>query len=98
MLAEVIAETTNELIMSLRNTINYYFNTRQQIQMRALILTGGGAELQGLPRALSEALRMQVVPADAFSTVTVSKAAAKAVGVDRQSMTVALGLALGSFA
>ena len=55
MLAEVIAVTTNELITSLRNTINYYSNSRPQLQTRALILTGGGADLQGFARALSEA-------------------------------------------
>jgi len=98
MLAEVIAVTTNELITSLRNTINYYSNSRPQLQTRALILTGGGADLQGFARALSEALRVQVIPADAFSTVEVSKLAAKTPIAERQSMTVALGLALGSIA
>lgn len=98
MVADIIAESTGELITSLRNTINFYFNTRPQVQMRALILTGGGAELQGFSRALADNLRVQVVPADAFSTVDVSRAAAKAMGADRQSMTVALGLALGSVA
>ncbi len=94
--AEVIAETTGELINSLRNTINYYFNTRPQIQMRALVLTGGGADLSGFPAALSDALRIQVVAADAFGAVDVRRAVAKKIGQDKQGMTVALGLALGS--
>lgn len=96
--AEVIAETAGELINSLRNTINYYFNTRPQLQLRSVILTGGGAELIGLAAALSEALRAQVMPADAFGAVEVRSTVLKQLGQERQSMTVALGLALGSAA
>ena len=96
--AEVIAETAGELINSLRNTINYYFNTRPQLQLRSVILTGGGAELIGLAAALSEAIRAQVLPADAFGAVDVRSTVLKQLGQERQSMTVALGLALGSAA
>jgi type IV pilus assembly protein PilM len=96
--AEVVSETAGELINSLRNTINYYFNTRPQIQMRALVLTGGGAELGGLSVALSDALRVPIVPADAFGEVDISKSTLKKLGNDAQSMTVAVGLALGSAA
>lgn len=98
MVAEVIAESAGEMVTSLRNTINFYFNTRPQVQMRALILTGGGGDLPGFARALSDNLRVPVVAADAFSTVDVSRNAARDLGPDRQSMTVALGLALGSVA
>lgn len=96
--AEVISETAGELINSLRNTINYYFNTRPQIQMRALVLTGGGADLGGLSVALSDALRVPIVPADAFGEVDISSTTRKKLGGETQSMTVALGLALGSTA
>lgn len=96
--ADVIAETASDLINSLRNTINYYFNTRPQLQMRMLILTGGGADLGGFTAALSEALRIPIVPADAFGTLDVSQAAMRKIGQERQSMTVALGLAVGSVA
>jgi type IV pilus assembly protein PilM len=94
--AEIISESANEMIASLRNTVNYFSNSRPQAQIRALVLTGGGAELTGLPRALGEALRMQIIAADAFSTVDVARTATKSVAAEGRSMTVALGLALGS--
>ena len=40
----------------------------------------------------------QVLPADAFGAVDVRKSVLKQLGQERQSMTVALGLALGSVA
>jgi type IV pilus assembly protein PilM len=62
------------------------------------VLTGGGAELSGFGRALGDALRMQIIAANAFSTVEVSRPAAKTMGNEANAMTVALGLALGSVA
>ena len=96
--AEVIFEKTGELISSLRNTISYYVNNRHEDPIQAVILTGGGSLLPGLARVLSETLRLQVVQADPFSTVDVSKSAAKSMGDTNHTMTVALGLALGSVA
>jgi type IV pilus assembly protein PilM len=96
--AEIVTESANELIMSLRNTVNYFSNSKPQVQLRAVVLTGGGAELSGFGRALGDALRMQIIAANAFSTVEVSRPAAKTMGNEANAMTVALGLALGSVA
>lgn len=96
--SEVIAESSTELITALRNTINFYFNTRPQASVQAIVLTGGGAQLPGLGRTLADTLRIQVVDAAAFNNVEVSNQASKMLGKDAQSMTVALGLALGSVA
>ena len=95
--AEIIHTSTGELLNSLRNTINYFTNARQNEPIAAIVLSGGGAQLNGLPHALSEMTRMQVIAADPFSTVDASRKIRTA-GDDTRSMTVALGLALGSVA
>jgi type IV pilus assembly protein PilM len=96
--AETIFGGVNELLQGLRNTFTYFTNARHGATIEAVILTGGGSQLPGLSRALSEVLRLPVVDADPFSTVEVSKAAGATMGADTMSMTVALGLALGSAA
>lgn len=93
--AEVIAATSAELLTALRNTINYYLNVRPQTQLTGVILTGGGGELPGLARALSDTVRLPVVAAEAFGSFDVPKGTLKPES-DPQTLTVALGLALGS--
>jgi len=94
--AEVIHASTTELLGSLRNTINYFANSRQAEPIQAIILSGGGARLTGLAQALGDVTKIQILPAEPFRTVEVSKTAKPQ--VSEQSMTVALGLALGSAA
>jgi type IV pilus assembly protein PilM len=65
--------------------------------VQAVVLSGGGSQLGGLAQALGEITRIQIVASDPFSTVDLAKSATKA-NVDPKSMTVALGLALGSVA
>lgn len=96
--AEVINETTSELLNSLRNTISYFGNSRQAEPVQAIVLTGGGARLGGFAQALGEATRIQVIPADAFSTVEVARSIKNRGPQDTANLTVALGLALGSVA
>jgi type IV pilus assembly protein PilM len=96
--AETIFGGVNELLQGLRNTITYFTNTRHGEVIETVILSGGGSLLPGLSAALGEVLRLPVIEADPFSTVDVSKAASKTMGSDTASMTVALGLALGSAA
>jgi type IV pilus assembly protein PilM len=94
--AEVIHSKIGELLNSLRNTLNYYMNTHNAT-VQAVVLSGGGAQLTGLAEALGEITRIPIVRADPFETVEVAKSAARS-DVDPRSMTVALGLALGSVA
>lgn len=96
--AEVINSTTNELVNSLRNTLNYFNNAHPSDQVQAIILSGGGAQLRGFSQALGESTRIQVVSTDPFGTVDVSRQAKKAASADSQAFAVALGLALGSAA
>ena len=94
--AEVIHTKVGELLNSLRNTLNYYMNTHNTT-VQAVVLSGGGSQLAGLAQALGEITRIQIVASDPFATVDLAKSASKA-NVDAKSMTVALGLALGSAA
>jgi type IV pilus assembly protein PilM len=96
--AEIIHSTTTELLNSLRNTINYFVNAHHNEPIDAIVLGGGGAQLIGFAQALSAITRIQVIPADAFGTVDVSRAARTAGGASNDTMSVALGLALGSVA
>ena len=96
--AEIIHSTTTELLNSLRNTITYFSNSRQNEQIQAIVLTGGGSRLTGLTQVLGELTRIQVIPADPFGSLDVSKTATKNTVGDPRLMSVALGLALGSAA
>ena len=92
----IIYETTSELLISLRNTVDYYLNSRPDETVRHLVLTGGGAELPGFADSLTEVTRLEVVTGDPFQRVDLSRRLqAGGHGQDLSSMTVALGLAVG---
>ncbi|KGJ82346.1 pilus assembly protein PilM [Cryobacterium roopkundense] len=97
--AAIIIEATGDLLNSLRNTVNYFSNTRQHIPVTGIVLSGGGAKLTGFAEALGALTRLPILTADPFASVAPGK------GVDGAALratdgafTVALGLALGSVA
>lgn len=93
----IIREVTGTLLTSLRNTLSFFANTRQNEPYSGIVLTGGGAQLLGFADGLSEMTRIPVVLGDTFGSIDVSKDAAK--GTQSQlGMNVALGLALGGAA
>ncbi|MET1019148.1 MAG: type IV pilus assembly protein PilM [Microterricola sp.] len=95
----VIYEVTNELLTSIRNTLLYFTNTRPAQPVRQLILTGGGASLEGFAAALGEIVRVPVIAAQPFSTLGLArrlKDQELALGGGRGA--VAIGLALGKAA
>lgn len=96
---EIIYRVTGEMLSSLRNTINYYVNTRQPELVDAIVLTGGGAQLQGLPEALAEMTRLPVSVGDPLAGFALSrKLDAEDLRRRRNGLGVALGLAVGSAA
>jgi type IV pilus assembly protein PilM len=96
---DIIYSVTSELLNSIRNTINYYVNTRPNEVVSQIVLTGGGAQLPGLPEALGEMTRLPVGSGDPYATITVSRSMnAESLRQNRSSIGVALGLALGSAA
>ena len=93
----IIREVTTELLNSLRNTVNYFTNTRDHLTVTRIVLTGGGAQLGGFADALGEMTRLPVVAPESTGSVALGR------GVDadqlkqtRGAFLVALGLALGS--
>lgn len=97
MTVQIIREVTTDLLNSLRNTLAFYANTRQNEPYSGVVLTGGGSTLRGFAAALGEITRIQVSVIDPFSQVTLASQAQQPT-VDRQAMNVALGLAMGSAA
>jgi type IV pilus assembly protein PilM len=96
---EVIYKIASEQLTSLRNTINYFVNTRPTNPVRQIVLSGRGAQLHGLPEALAEMTRMPVVVGDPFSTVGLARDVdVKDLRLSGSTYAVALGLALGSAA
>lgn len=92
---EVIYAVTSELLTGIRNTISYFTNQRELTSIDQIVLSGGGAQLPGFGRALSELTLVPVVDGDPFHAVARPKNNRST--ADR-SMAVALGLALGSAA
>lgn len=93
----IIREVTGILLTSLRNTLSYFANTRQNEPYSGIVLTGGGAQLYGLADALSEMTRIPVVIGDTFGSIDVAKDASKG-SQSQLGLNVALGLALGGAA
>jgi type IV pilus assembly protein PilM len=96
--AEAIGASAHQLLTSIRNTFYYYTTTHPTAPLDEIILTGNGSLLPGMSPVLSEFAQLQVEQADAFSGVEVAKSVAKGDRLNIQSMTVALGLALGAAA
>ncbi len=94
-IVEIIYELTSELLTSIRNTITYVANTHGAVSIDRIVLSGNGARLGGLPRALAEHTRIPVTMADPFDAIVMSGSAKKTDPRERNSMAVALGLTLG---
>ncbi len=93
----IVREVTGTLLTSLRNTLSYFANSRQNEPYSGIVLTGGGAQLYGLADALSEMTRIPVVMGDTFGSIDVAKDASKG-SQSQLGLNVALGLALGGAA
>lgn len=97
-IVEIIYEITSELVTNIRNTITYVTNAHGASVFERIILSGNGAQLAGLPQALSEHTRTQVTIADPFEGFATSRSVRKLDSRQGLGMTVALGLALGATA
>lgn len=96
---QIIYEVTSELLGSLRNTVNYFVNTRPHESVRRLIISGGGANLPGFVDALREMTRLEVVAADPLHSVALARNVnPEHFRMTGSAMNVALGLALGNAA
>lgn len=95
--AAVVREAAHELIASIRNTLNYFTNTKGEGQpVSRIVLAGAGSALDGFREALADATGAPVGFGDAFA------GARRARGVEADvfdqrgaSLAVAWGLAAG---
>jgi len=95
--AEIIVDVIGEQLVSLRNTLSYFANTRPKEPVRQIILTGGGAQLPGLAEALADLTGIAVGAGDPLASVLLPAGLDSSVlGQGSDRFTVALGLALGS--
>lgn len=93
---QIINEKATELIVSARNTLEYFTGARPDAPIERIILTGGGANLGGLRDALEELTRVPVVGTDPFTTIDVGRSLnVDELRAQQSSLLVALGLALG---
>ncbi|MFC5928111.1 type IV pilus assembly protein PilM [Cryobacterium melibiosiphilum] len=96
--AGIIADVIGEQLVSLRNTINYFANTRPKDPVRQIILTGGASQLPGLSAALADMTGIAVGAGDPFASVIMPSGSEAVLGDGSSRFAVALGLALGSAA
>jgi len=92
---EVIYEISRELLNSLRNTVNYFVNTREHGNVERIVLTGGAAQLPGFAAALAQMTNIPVVPGDPFANVTLGRDVHQLAASTHRQAAVALGLAIG---
>lgn len=97
-IVDQIHRASAELLNSIRNTLTYFDNTHQVENVERIVLSGGGSRLTGFAAALQELTRTEVVLSDPFATVNLSKSLGQQPAEVRDSMSVALGLALGAAA
>ena len=94
-IADAIAQQSNDLLGAVHNTLTYFANLRGDVAIERLVLSGGGARLNGFAQSLAEVTGKSASWADPFSSMTLSRSVKKSVDAGRLSLTVALGLALG---
>jgi len=93
--AEVVNHVTQAMVEAIRNTFVYHSSNNPGRAAELVVLTGGGAYLNGLGQYLSSATRMSVTMADLFSSVHVARSAALApFQAVESTLAVPLGLAL----
>lgn len=98
-IVSTIYELVSELLGSLRNTITYFSNTRPSDPVTQIVVTGGGAQLHGFVKILGEYTRIPVSFGNPFASVALSRGLnAEDLRERQSSITVALGLAIGSAA
>lgn len=95
--AAVVREAAHELIASVRNTINYFVNTKGDgVPVDRVVLAGAGSRLPGFREALAESSGIPVVIGDPFVGVRRSKNIdARLFDEHGASLAVAWGLAAG---
>jgi type IV pilus assembly protein PilM len=96
--AEVIFEVAGEQVNALRNTLAYYTNSRPGAIVDRIVLSGGGSQLQGLARALSDLSGIPVAPAEPVGGAPLPREKSRTTREQQDALTTAYSLALGGVA
>ncbi|UTT61348.1 type IV pilus assembly protein PilM [Microcella humidisoli] len=97
--AEVIHESTSELLTAVRNTLAYFAGVRTGVVFDHLSVAGGATRMRGFASALAESTRISVVPVNPTAGVTISRALrGKTTDEQMQTWITSIGLAVGSAA
>ena len=94
---EVINHVVGAQIQIIRETVEFVLSSSPQISgMHRLMLTGGGANLKGLPQRLASELRVPVVVGAPVHNLPTAKNLVIPEGLAETQLSVSLGLALGA--
>lgn len=93
---EAIRETTAQLIVGIRNTLNYYGSEHSDVPIEEIILTGVGSMLAGFPDVLGVSTSLSVRLGDPFARFALSRdIPPQSVAAQAPACAAMLGLALG---
>lgn len=93
---EVVGGVTQRLVEAIRNTFVYYSGNHPGAPISGVILTGGGAHLNGFGQYLASATRLPVVAGDALASMSLAKSVDRAaLGPQTAMLALSVGLAQG---
>lgn len=93
----ITQQAVGELLVSVRNTINYFVNTHPGQAVSRVVLAGGASYLGGLREALVSTVGVPVEHGDVFAAAEYARAVdPQRVADNGASIAVAFGLAAGS--
>lgn len=94
--AEVIFEIAGEQLTAIRNTLTYYTNSKPGVVIDRIVLSGGGSQLSGLARALSDLTGAPVLPAEPAGGAALPREKSRSTREQHDALTTAYALAIGS--
>ncbi|MGX5682074.1 type IV pilus assembly protein PilM [Schumannella luteola] len=96
--ADIIFEVAGEQVNAIRNTLAYFVNAKPGTSIERIVLSGGGSQLQGLARALSDLSGIPVVPSEPVGGAVLPREKVRATREQHDALTTAYALALGGVA
>jgi type IV pilus assembly protein PilM len=95
--SRIVTERADNFIDEIRSSLDYFQAQTGDVQLASVVLTGGGASLQGLPDRLADQLRLPVELGNPFPRHEVQNSVYGEDDLARvgPSMATAIGLAMG---
>ena len=95
--SRIVTERADNFIDEIRSSLDYFQAQTGDVQLASVILTGGGASLQGLADRLADSLRLPVEVGNPFPQLEVQNSVYGEDDLAKvgPSMTTAVGLAMG---